>query len=73
MSKFKFKSWDDKPEIGEELKISEPPCKHCAYWKPQYKFDQNIEGFRFKGVRLCWKDGSLFNDFSCFKAKEEIK
>lgn len=73
---FKFDPWqqaEDKSESGcLNIDVSEPPCKHCKFWRP--RITTNRYGHQ-DGVVLCCND-EMHNDFSCFKElviKNEIK
>lgn len=62
---FKFEPWKD-PIIEErlDLPITEPPCKHCKFFRPRIITD--ARGV-FDGVILCHNEGDMEKDFSCFR------
>ena len=71
--KFKFEPWNKVNKKAQNiilLHVFEPPCIHCHFWSPQAIFFPTLEGPMFDSVRLCWRDGSMLQDFSCYKEKE---
>lgn len=72
MSIKKWQPWEDfKLDLDlSSIKISEPPCKHCKFWKPHRIF-RHIESVLFyDGIVCCIADEQHF-DFSCFKPIEQ--
>lgn len=54
------------------IDLNEPPCKWCCHWNPEIKFCPSPEGQAFDGVVCCHAEDQ-HQDFSCYKAKEEVK
>ena len=64
--KIKFEPWEEYKEELKVLPIAEPPCKHCAYWRPRQEY---VRG-SYEGVVLCNKS-EMHQDFSCYEAREQ--
>ncbi|PRY90614.1 hypothetical protein [Mongoliibacter ruber] len=63
------KKAEQEPENLEALKsITEPPCKHCHYFKPFIPVDYNGTTQR---IRLC-RHSTMVQTFTCFKEREEV-
>lgn len=48
------------------LDIPGPPCKHCAFWKPQRQYMTLPKKVLYDGVTICRAE-DMYNDFSCFE------
>lgn len=69
-----FEPWRDQNAVAPEATnrgepITEPPCKHCAYFKPQVKFRNDKLGLVPDGVVICHAT-EMYSDFCCFKMRE---
>lgn len=66
-SAMKWEPWVTyKCETALTIPINEPPCKHCARFKPRMVTNSFGD---FDGVRLCAAD-EMRPDFSCYREKE---
>lgn len=68
MNNFKFDPWNgiEGWYEGKPIDVSEPPCKHCMFWKPVVGEDEGDD----TGVILC-HNNKQHQDFSCFIGKNE--
>jgi len=69
----RWEPWEDykmefEKDRGEILAIPGPPCRRCAFWKPQRQYQNRDGGIYFDGLTLCHA-GEMFGDFSCYRPR----
>lgn len=68
-----WQPWKDYEKGVESLDIVGPPCIHCKFWKPQRTYEYIVTvGVVYAGVNLCVSE-TMYNDFSCYRSKEEAQ
>ena len=62
------KVYRELPDIPA-LKVPEPPCSHCRYWRPQPRVVMLKGAQVVQGIVLCHAE-KMYRDFSCFEEPE---